>query len=180
MAEEKEIWKDIPGYEGWYQVSNFGGIRSMDRYVNYRDNRKPVFYKGRVIKPQRCSNGYLFVYLYGQRSSRSHLIHRLVGLCFVNNNKNKPHINHIDGDKENNHHSNLEWVTRSENQKHRYTHLGQVSEKRKLNKKQVFLIYQSNLTYTELANIFNVTYGTIKFVKNGDTYKQWYNEYHNK
>jgi hypothetical protein len=105
MVEE---WKDIEEYEGLYQVSTFGRVRSLNRYINN------VFYPGCILKPQKFRNGYLFVSL--QRKTLS--IHRLVAKAFIDNPNNKPEINHKDGNKTNNKIENLEWRTRSENLKH--------------------------------------------------------------
>ncbi len=109
----EEIWKDIEGYEGKYQVSNLGGVRSLDRKIgNY-------FRKGKVLKPRACRNGYLLVNLYNKYSIReAKLVHRLVANAFILNQKNKLEVNHIDGNKHNNTIENLEWCTSSENKKH--------------------------------------------------------------
>lgn len=91
----REIWKDIPGYEGFYQASSFGNIRS--RY--------------RVLKPQQCTNGYLFVCLSVRGKVSQHRVHRLVAMTFIDNPNNYPEVNHIDEDKTNNNISNLEWIS---------------------------------------------------------------------
>jgi hypothetical protein len=99
----EEVWRDIPGYEGRYQASNLGRIRSQARGV---------------LKPFKNKNGYLIATLYNQGKVRTG-VHRLVALTFIPNPEDKPQINHKDGNKENNNLNNLEWVTCSENNLHR-------------------------------------------------------------
>lgn len=114
-----EIWKSVVGYEGSYEVSNLGRVRSLDRVlVNTLGISRRA--KGRILKQQSCSNVYLFVCL-GKNNPK--LLHRLVAISFLPNEKNLPQVNHIDGDKTNNCVSNLEWVSCSENHKHSYKSL---------------------------------------------------------
>lgn len=108
----KEIWRDISGYEGLYQVSNSGNVRSM----NY--NKKPGNIK--ELKQKLRNNGYLEVHLSKDGKRKYFLVHRLVAEAFLENPDNKPQVNHIDGDKSNNNVSNLEYATNSENQRHAY------------------------------------------------------------
>lgn len=107
-----ETWKDIIGFEGYYQVSNLGNVRSLDRFdgVNYR--------KGQIIKPTLKFNGYLQVGLRKHMKRKYVSVHRLVATHFIDNPKNKSQINHIDCNKQNNKVDNLEWVTPKENQFH--------------------------------------------------------------
>ena len=107
-------WKPVKGFEGFYEVSNRGSIRSVDRVIN---NRK---YKGRVMSKQISSNGYQTVQLYNNGRYKKFLIHRLVAESFLLNPENKRCVNHIDGIKINNNLDNLEWVTHSENAKHAF------------------------------------------------------------
>ena len=113
-----EIWKNIPNYEH-YQVSNFGSVRSLDRKLTNSLGVKSLR-KGKVLKPQKCSNGYLFVLL---GRGKSHLVHRLVAESFINKIENASQVNHIDGDRSNNSVLNLEWVSCSDNHKHSYRNL---------------------------------------------------------
>ena len=109
----QEIWKDIEGYEGTYQISSLGNIKSLPRKTNNQ------FYKGIYLK-QTLYKGYLKVQLSNHSKSKWFLVHRLVAMAFIPNPQNKPQVNHIDGNKSNNKVSNLEWVTGSENQIHSY------------------------------------------------------------
>ena len=109
---EKEIWKDIKGYEGYYQVSNLGNVRSLDRVGRTGKNLK-----GRVLK-QKTTKGYNMVGLYKDGKQKHKTVSRLVAKAFVNNPDKKPEVNHIDENKQNNKADNLEWVTAKENSNH--------------------------------------------------------------
>lgn len=105
-----EIWKDIAGYEGFYKISNLGKIKSLPR--------KGV--KEKILNPSKNNRGYLRVGLSAKGKVRYDSIHRLVAETFIENPKKMPEVNHIDGNKLNNNIENLEWVTKSENEKHAY------------------------------------------------------------
>ena len=105
-----EIWRDIPNYEGLYQVSNLGNVKSLYRLAN---NNHIIHEK--ILKPQRNYNGYLIVNLYKNNKMKPKLIHRLVGKTFIDNPNNFNYINHIDKNKSNNNVNNLEWCTQSYN-----------------------------------------------------------------
>ena len=104
----EEIWKDIKGYEGLYQISNFGRVKSFLKR------------KERILKAGASGDGYLAVFLYGLDKSKLLKVHRLVAMAFIQNKENKPEVNHKDGNLNNNHVDNLEWVTSSENKRHSY------------------------------------------------------------
>ncbi len=117
----KEIWKDIEGYEGLYQVSNLGRVKSLERLVTPRPG---VAYTRpeQIIKHNYGSKikGYPNLNLCRDGRVVNALIHRLVAQAFIPNPDNKRCINHIDGDKNNFKISNIEWVTHSENTKHAF------------------------------------------------------------
>lgn len=104
----EEIWKDVKGYEGYYQISNLGNVMSLK--FNHADIR-------RLIKPFD-NGGYNMVCFNLNGVSKKFLVHRLVAEAFIPNHENKPCVNHIDGNKRNNSVENLEWVTKSENTRH--------------------------------------------------------------
>lgn len=111
---EEEIWKDIPGYEGLYAVSNMGRVRSFA-------DANPVNRRNRILKPAFDGKGnYLFVGLHKDGKVKHAYIHRLVAIVFVPNPHNLPQVNHKDECKTNNRADNLEWCTRSYNS--RYGH----------------------------------------------------------
>lgn len=103
---EQEIWKDIPGYEGLYQVSTFGRVRGTGKTVSGRTS------KPKILSPcVNKDNGYLYVRLIGGLKT----VHRLVAITFIPNPENKPCVGHKDTNRTNAHVENLEWVTYSEN-----------------------------------------------------------------
>ena len=111
-----EIWKDITGYEGIYQISNLGRVRSLDR-ISIDKNGREYSIKGNMRKVSK-SKGYSIIGLSKDNKQKMHLVHRLVAEAFLDNPENLPIVNHIDGNKSNSHIENLEWVSSSDNIKH--------------------------------------------------------------
>ena len=109
-----EIWKPISGYEGFYEVSNLGRIRSLERIVECSDGRKRKI-KDRTLKGSSYSGGYSGVTLHKDGCAKFVNIHRIVAEAFVPNPLEKEEVNHKDENPSNNHASNLEWVTHKEN-----------------------------------------------------------------
>ena len=116
-----ELWRTICGFEGYYEVSNTGKVRSVDRVI-YDKNGKPRTLKGKEMKlthtKGKYGNGYMVVNLRKFGISEVSLIHILVAIAFIPNPYNYPIVNHIDGNKTNNDVSNLEWTTYSYNNLH--------------------------------------------------------------
>lgn len=110
MNNNTEVWKDVQGYEGLYQVSNLGRVRSLDRTIIDSIGRKRL-YKGKLLKPIIDNHGYFEVLLYKGTNRKPPHIHRLVAQTFLPNPKKLPCINHIDENKQNNAVSNLEWCS---------------------------------------------------------------------
>ena len=113
---ENEIWKDIPGYEGLYQVSNLGRVKSLDRVVPH-DRYGEFKLKGRVLKPSPTTNGYLKLDLCKYGTIKTTTVHKLVALTFLNHEPcgMKEVVDHIDNDKTNNRLDNLQLITSREN-----------------------------------------------------------------
>lgn len=116
----EEIFKDIQGYEGLYQVSNYGNVKALKK-----EQKMPtggIYYrKEKILSSNITYNGYLNVRLFKEGSKgkgKGFGIHRLVAKAFIPNPKNLPQVNHIDGNKQNNYVDNLEWCDASFNQEH--------------------------------------------------------------
>ena len=144
LSKHKEIWKDIQGYEGHYQVSNLGNVRSLDRTVAVNLSKQPERkVKGRVLRKTINKYGYCCVLLWLNKKSKFSTIHRLVANAFIPNPLDKPQVNHKDSNRSNNYVHNLEWATHSENQKHGYL-AGNVNPPIYKGKKEFGLNYNKN------------------------------------
>lgn len=115
----KEVWKAVPGYDGIYEVSSNGRVRSKDRIVRVPGNKSRRL-KGKLLSPKQNGKGYAFVALSKDGVAKNHYIHRLVAAAFILNEENKGYVNHRDGNPSNNQIDNLEWVTHAENVAHAY------------------------------------------------------------
>ena len=112
-----EIWKDIEGFEGIYQISNQGRVKSLPKKKN---NRYSFFWtKEKILKPTIISGGYYSMGLVRDKKRTHKLVNRLVAEHFIPNPDNKRTVNHKDGDRTNNNDWNLEWSTYSEQELHK-------------------------------------------------------------
>ena len=109
---DKEIWKDIPNYEGLYQASNLGNVRSLDKIVNAGNQfgcKFKITKKGKVLKQHINKYGYKRVTLIVDNKAKNFQSHRLIAQTFIPNPNNLPQVNHKDENKLNNKVENLEW-----------------------------------------------------------------------
>lgn len=171
MTKVKEIWKPIP-IRPEYEVSNFGNARTIDRWIitTHKTAKFPKrFFKSRPTILFNNGRGYLVLGTQIDLQKKNYYIHRLVAELFIHNPDNKKEVNHLDGNKSNNHVSNLEWVTREENRAHAVrTGLvarGERNGVSKLTDKQVLKI-RSHKRYrgltSKLAKKYNVSNSSIR------------------
>lgn len=173
---DQEIWKDIPGFEGYYQASSFGQVRSLDRIVPLKDGRTR-FAQGRILRPGITTN-YLSVSLCISAIEKSFLIHYLVMLTFAGPRPAGYEINHQDGDKSNNSFANLEYVTTSQNKYHAFANglspKGSAHKNAKLNETAVREIRQliaEGFAEQQIAGRYGVTRNVIWRIKHGKGWK---------
>ena len=174
MNTMEEIWKDI---EGYYQVSNKGKVRSIDRYIDHFRGGKRLL-KGKIIKPG-LSVGYenITLYLDGKRKHKK--VHRLIAETFIPNPENKKCVNHKDGNKLNNNVSNLEWCTYAENNRHAHetgltTNYGESHPQSKLKAEDIpNILHMSNtgMSHKKIGDELGVSAITIFDVIHGNTWK---------
>ena len=148
-----EIWKDIKEYEGFYQCSNLGRIRSMDRYITEHTG-KTQFRKGQIIKPkENKNNGYLQLALNKDSKRKMKYVHILVAETFIENTNRLETVNHKDGNKLNNCVDNLEWASYSENNKHSYDELNRSVSNEGPIPKKVYIIDTHNISLSFYSSI---------------------------
>lgn len=172
-----ERWDDISGYKGLYSISDHGRIKSHEKVIRYSNGRAQK-YEERILK-LNYSNGYRTISLVKEKVKMTHMAHILVGNYFVQNPEKKPFINHLDGDRSNNHYLNLEWSTNSENQLHSYHILGRRAVKgeanglSKLKEADIFNIRRMRTegkTILAIADVYDVSFETIRKIIIG---KNW-------
>lgn len=171
----KELWKDIAGYEGKYQISNLGRVRSL---LNSRGNKRE---QPKILKTSIDRWGYLVLALCKNSTGKMFKVHRLVAQAFLLNPENKPEVNHKDGNKLNNTALNLEWVTPKENIRHAFkTGLrkkGEESHRAKLTNEQVRQIRKEYIPCSRgfstraLARKYNVSQSNIYLIIKNRAYK---------
>lgn len=158
-----EEFRDIPGWEGYYQVSNLGTVRSVDRAVGSVTGK--VYYrKGKVLKQLLNEDGYMVVNIARNGKDRTIGVHRAMALAFIPNPENKPMVNHLNAIRTDNRLDNFEWCTNAENVKHSFN-LGLSSNKGDKHPRRVLTMemvrgiraeLESGKSPAEVANIFDI------------------------
>lgn len=143
------MWKDISGFEGLYQINNYGDIKSVYRFEP-NSGRAGMWYKERILKPHLDKDGYLQVILHRNGKPYTYKVHRLVALTFLDNPENLPCINHKDENKQNNNFINLEWCDVKYNNNYNNRQI-KISHKRK-----------RSVIQTDLSGNFIARYDSIK------------------
>jgi hypothetical protein len=153
-------------YTGLYKISNFGRVKSNQTK------------KTRILKNSENSRKYLIIHLSKNNKGSTIRVHRLVAIHFISNPCNKPQVNHLDGNKQNNYYKNLEWVTKSENEIHAHkiglkNFKGERSLHHKLAREDVFFIRENKNCYNqyELAKMFNVAQAHINSIINRKSWR---------
>ena len=150
-----EVWKDIKGYEGCYQVSSLGNVKSKKKWNGHK-----YITDEKILKPSMSTTGYYKVKLSNGKPKRDLKIHRLVAEAFINNDLSKPFVNHKDGNKLNNCIDNLEWCTASENVKHAIE--TGLKDKFYISEHELKDLYiDKRMTAAEIAELFQTTPGVI-------------------
>lgn len=186
---EQEVWRDITGHKGKYQISNIGRIKSLKRIVFSKSGYSFVVHE-KITFGNKKPNGYYVFNL--KRGGSSAYISRLVAQAFIPNPDNKPHVNHIDGVPANNKVANLEWCTHKENMRHAWrTGLFESSRKKarincgnrfrgeksytsKLSNRDVLSVrklHNKGKSNTELGKIYRVDQSTISNIIHRKTWK---------
>lgn len=133
---QTENWKSVKNYEGLYEVSDLGRVRSLERKFDRVHPKiagviQQMTYKSNLVKFHLTSKGYCRIGIYKDGVKRNHLVHRLVADAFLDNTDNKEQVNHKNGVKCDNSLSNLEWCTNIENREHSFLELGNQLHKNK-------------------------------------------------
>ena len=178
---ENEVWKELVGFEGIYVISNYGRIKRLKREWNSgRNGSQHKKLNEGIVRQRTLKDGYVKVTLCKDSIKKSYSVHILVAKTFLPNPENKPQVNHIDMNKENNVLSNLEWNTAKENTLHcrknkKIDNHASIRRKR-INKELAYKIreyYNNNkeLTTREISKEFNVSYYTARNIISNRFYK---------
>lgn len=169
MTNISEIFLPIKGFEGYYEISNLGRVKSVDRVVLFSDGRKRK-YKSRFIK-YKTNLPYLIAPLIISQKQKFIPVHRLIAIHFIPNPDNKPFINHKDCNKRNNSLDNLEWCSHAENTEHAVSNSlfkkGENHGNSKLSNSAAMYIKTSKESGVYLSKKFNLATSTISMIRNG-------------
>ena len=173
-----QTWKDIPGFEGFYQASNLGQVRSIDRTIKTSDGRQWV-QPGKILSPDNNhKGGYLTVQLSRDGIAKRYLVHRLIASAFIPNPTYLPEVNHKNGSKRQNDAGNLEWSDRQKNIDHAVEHTlidnkGEKNQMAKLTESEVLEIRRLSASGMSDSEIAAVTRATKRNVKNIRSLTSW-------
>ncbi len=174
MGFVMEIWKDVVGWEGYYQVSNKGNVRSLERMSRVNPKSTGLRKMGgreRVLTPR---NGYLYVQLTANGRAKVYQVHYLVLTSFSGERKDKQVCRHLNGNPSDNRIENLAWGTHKENMEDRKKHgnyaCGEKNINAKLTNEQALYIYNSDELGIDLAKKFNIYPTKISNIRRGITY----------
>lgn len=179
---DMHMWKPVPAFQGLYEVSNTGQVRSVERTVQCKSSNGTVsrLYKSQLLKPQLNKKGYLKIKLYRTKSDwKMFFVHRIVAAAFLDNPKNLPQVNHKDGDKCNNAASNLEWITNADNMRHafvtgvRRNESGIAAANARLTEEQVRLVVRmrsDGKPLKEIAKLVQCTTQNVNRICSGKTW----------
>lgn len=160
MTSWAEEWRDIPGFEGRYQASNLGRIRSVDHIVVRK-------VKGRVLRPRLRKSGYPVVTLSGGGPKD---VHRLVALAFHGQGKPGEQVRHLNGDRTDPRAENLAWGSQSENERDKYIYAGKRNRLSLDDVREIRRRIEAGEKHTETARVFNVSETTIRQIAKGETF----------
>lgn len=177
-----ELWRDIPGYEGLYQISCFGRVKSLARNV-YNHANKSAYYvsKEKIKKPAVHRQGYLYVYLCKDSKPKKFYIARLVASSFCEGEYGDLEVNHKDLNKQNNFYTNLEWITPKDNVRHSFKNgqrkilKGPLNPAAVLNWNKVRSIrkdYFSGMKYSDVEKKYKITSGNLSHIIKFTTWKE--------
>lgn len=180
MGKEVEIWKDISGYEAYYQVSNLGNVKSLERIAKCNKSSKRTIIEKLLKVYQYKKHLYNYIVLSKNGVTKKYKLHRIIAKEFIKNDLGYPFINHIDGVRTNNKIENLEWCTHSYNMKHKFI-IGNDSNaggKNAMAKKVIF--NETNKIFdcvNEAANHAGIDRKTLRLTMNGKNKNIGYSYY---
>lgn len=173
-----EIWKDIKGYEGLYQISNLGRIKSLYGWNGHRYLEREKILKPTSKYDKRASYPRAVIKLIKGKDKKDYRVHRLVAEAFIPNPQNKPQVNHIDGNPLNNRVENLEWCTDKENKIHAHKYL----IKKNYDEKKIIEQYNKNINPSKICKDNNITIAIYRNILKRNNLKSqgnsfWKNKY---
>ena len=158
--QDKEVWKTIKGYEGLYEVSNLGRVKSLVGYNGHK-----YIEREKMLNPskQNAQTNYYraVVNLYKNGNKKTFKVHRLVAEAFIPNPENKPQINHKDGNPLNNKVENLEWCTCKENIRHSIDTELKIRRIDTIDRDTMIELLNNDYTYDEIASLLGIAKGTV-------------------